>query len=114
MSAAVDDVERLHITDESYYRPSMLELIKAMGFACSATAEPVWNAAEVRFSGQLVGTKPVRLLPGNGKSAGPFIQERRAALVTGAAVRLGNAIATMLAKSGYDIALHYNTSRQAA
>jgi pteridine reductase len=38
----------------------------------------------------------------------------RAALVTGGAVRLGRAIALGLARSGADIALHYNTSREAA
>lgn len=36
------------------------------------------------------------------------------ALVTGGAVRLGRAIALRLAEAGYDIGLHYNTSRQAA
>lgn len=38
----------------------------------------------------------------------------RAALVTGAAQRLGAAIATGLAKSGFAIALHYRGSRDAA
>lgn len=36
--------------------------------------------------------------------------ERRAALVTGAAKRLGRAIALDLAREGWDIALHYNSS----
>lgn len=40
--------------------------------------------------------------------------ERRAALVTGGAVRLGRAIALRLAEEGYDIALHYGTSADAA
>jgi NAD(P)-dependent dehydrogenase (short-subunit alcohol dehydrogenase family) len=37
-------------------------------------------------------------------------KDRPAALVTGGAVRLGKAIALDLAQSGYDIALHYNSS----
>ena len=36
------------------------------------------------------------------------------ALVTGGAIRLGRAIALDLAKAGYHIALHYNSSRTAA
>ncbi len=36
--------------------------------------------------------------------------ERRRALITGAAARLGRAMALDLAASGWDIALHYNTS----
>ncbi|AZV38558.1 short chain dehydrogenase [Komagataeibacter xylinus] len=38
----------------------------------------------------------------------------RTALVTGGAARLGRAIALELAQAGFDIALHYNTSAQAA
>jgi NAD(P)-dependent dehydrogenase (short-subunit alcohol dehydrogenase family) len=38
----------------------------------------------------------------------------RAALVTGAAQRLGGAIALALAEAGFDIAIHCNTSRAAA
>lgn len=37
-----------------------------------------------------------------------------AALVTGSAIRLGKHIALHLAKAGYDIALHYNSSADAA
>jgi NAD(P)-dependent dehydrogenase (short-subunit alcohol dehydrogenase family) len=36
---------------------------------------------------------------------------RKAALITGAARRVGRAIATHLAGEGWDIAIHYNTSR---
>ena len=39
---------------------------------------------------------------------------RKAALITGAAKRIGSEIAIELAKSGYDIALHYNSSEQEA
>lgn len=38
----------------------------------------------------------------------------QAALVTGGAIRLGKAIALALAAAGYDIALHYHSSEQAA
>ncbi|GBQ50370.1 SDR family oxidoreductase [Komagataeibacter sucrofermentans] len=38
----------------------------------------------------------------------------RVALVTGGAARLGRAIALELARAGFDVALHYNTSAQAA
>jgi NAD(P)-dependent dehydrogenase (short-subunit alcohol dehydrogenase family) len=38
-------------------------------------------------------------------------EARPAALVTGGAVRLGKAIALALARAGYDIALHYNSSQ---
>lgn len=40
--------------------------------------------------------------------------ERKAVLITGAARRLGRAIALDLAKHGWDIALHYNQSEQGA
>lgn len=41
-------------------------------------------------------------------------QVQGTALVTGSAIRLGKAIALGLAKSGYNIALHYNSSEAAA
>lgn len=40
--------------------------------------------------------------------------ENKAALVTGAADRIGRALALSLASRGYDIALHYNTSGEKA
>ena len=39
---------------------------------------------------------------------------KRAALVSGSAIRLGKAIAIALAKTGFDIALHYHSSKEAA
>ncbi|WP_413205072.1 SDR family oxidoreductase [Rhodospirillum sp. A1_3_36] len=41
-------------------------------------------------------------------------EDRPAALVTGGAIRLGRSIALGLAKAGFDIALHYNSSEDAA
>ena len=40
--------------------------------------------------------------------------ERRRALITGAAIRLGRAMALDLAGSGWDVAIHYNGSAEAA
>ncbi len=42
------------------------------------------------------------------------MSNNQAALVTGGAVRLGKAISLALARQGYDIALHYNTSGKSA
>lgn len=42
------------------------------------------------------------------------MNERPTALITGSAVRLGKAIALALARAGYDIAVHYNSSQGAA
>ncbi|MFQ5630265.1 MAG: SDR family oxidoreductase [bacterium] len=48
------------------------------------------------------------------KTAMDTTGHKRAALVTGGAIRLGKAISLALAKNGFDIALHYNTSQQQA
>ena len=42
------------------------------------------------------------------------MDENKAALVTGGAIRLGYHFAVTLAKAGYDIAIHYNSSAEAA
>ncbi len=44
----------------------------------------------------------------------PDASSARVALITGAARRIGRAIALALARAGYDIAVHYGTSRQDA
>ncbi len=44
----------------------------------------------------------------------PILPEGGAALVTGAAHRIGKALALMLAGSGAPVVIHYNSSRQAA
>lgn len=38
------------------------------------------------------------------------MNQNKAALVTGSAIRLGKHIALALAEKGYDIAIHYNSS----
>ena len=42
------------------------------------------------------------------------MNDRRRALVTGASKRMGRAMALELARSGWDVAIHYNGSREAA
>lgn len=42
------------------------------------------------------------------------VATRPAALITGGSIRIGRAIALALAAQGYDIALHYNSSEEAA
>jgi 2-amino-4-hydroxy-6-hydroxymethyldihydropteridine diphosphokinase len=111
MAGNNDQVAAEAIVNEPYYRPSMLELVGTMGLACSAPSGSLWPATEIVLADVPVGLRPTRLCVENGVQT---VWERRAALVTGAAVRLGNAIAKMLARSGYDIALHYNSSRHAA
>ena len=44
----------------------------------------------------------------------PHSSSSRLALVTGAGVRLGRAIAVQLAQAGYDILVHYNASKEPA
>ena len=100
------------LPSESYYRSSTLELLHSMGYSCPLPGELPWNALEVPLAGTKVGLKPVRLSVDEGQRA--VVHQRRAALITGAAVRVGYSIATTLARSGFDIAMHYNTSRAAA
>ncbi|MFN5351854.1 MAG: SDR family NAD(P)-dependent oxidoreductase [Alphaproteobacteria bacterium] len=40
--------------------------------------------------------------------------EKKAVLITGGAIRVGRALALSLAKKGYDIAIHYNSSKKPA
>ncbi len=101
------------ITSESYHRPLFIELARVLGFACPVSTEPRRGAKEILCAGRTAGLTPFQLQHG---PTPPQIalSQRRAALVTGAGVRLGKAIAGSLARAGYDIALHYNTSRAAA
>jgi pteridine reductase len=99
------------IVDEAYYRPSLLELMGTMGLTCTARSNSAWPATEIALAGVPCGLRATHL---SAESGAILVRDRRAALVTGAAVRLGNAIAKMLAGAGYDIALHYNSSRHAA
>ncbi len=96
---------------EPYYRPQMLELIRVLGLECLADAEALPDAIGIEFNGERIGLRPVRI---SHRGPHPTVTERKAALVTGAAVRLGRAIAVSLAQAGYDIALHYNGSHEAA
>ena len=58
--------------------------------------------------------EPTTKAPGTSNASKPSQVSRPAALVTGGAVRLGRCIAQGLAGAGYDIALHYNRSDDAA
>ena len=51
--------------------------------------------------------------PASGGAGEPAAQ-RPVALVTGAARRIGRAVATRLAEAGWDLALHYRGSRDEA
>jgi 2-amino-4-hydroxy-6-hydroxymethyldihydropteridine diphosphokinase len=98
---------------EDYYRPAALELIHVMGLACSVPPSRVEGAVAIRFGQDRIGLAPVRLVRSVPHDR-VAVHKRKAALVTGGAVRLGKEIALTLARAGYDIALHYNESAQAA
>lgn len=106
-------VSASQIAPEAYHRPSFLELLNVLDFASPLPAEPVRGAKEINCIGGRIGLTPFRLECA-GTQAKLRLIPRRAALVTGAAVRLGRAIASSLAQAGYDIALHYNSSAAAA
>jgi 2-amino-4-hydroxy-6-hydroxymethyldihydropteridine diphosphokinase len=98
---------------ENYYRSAALELIHTLGLACVLGGGRQDGVTSIMFGNERIGLAPARLLwdPVGHK---PTIQKRKAALVTGGAVRLGKELALTLARAGYDIALHYNASAQAA
>ena len=101
-------VDAAAVPAEFYYRSSTLELLHVLGFGCAVPPGRVSEAVEVPFRDRHIGPEPTRLLPGE------RMVVRRAALVTGGAVRVGKAMAATLARAGYDIALHFNASRTAA
>jgi len=49
------------VSDESYYRPQMLELIHVLGFPCLIPADPEGDAVEIEFGGTRVGSQPVMI-----------------------------------------------------
>jgi 2-amino-4-hydroxy-6-hydroxymethyldihydropteridine diphosphokinase len=49
------------VSDESYYRPQMLELIHVLGFPCAVPADPRGDAVEIEFWGAHVGSQPVQI-----------------------------------------------------
>lgn len=100
------------VAHEAYHRPSFLELLNALNFD-GPPAEPLTGACEISCAGENTGLTPFRLERANSQDSLKLVS-RRAALVTGAGVRLGRAIANALAQAGYDIALHYNSSQAAA
>ena len=81
-------------------------------------ADLAGDAVEIEFEGCQVGSRPVQDWLSRRAHAGgdlmSAVTERKAALVTGGAVRLGRAIAISLAAAGFDIALHYNRSEAEA
>ena len=105
------------VSVETYYRPQMLELIHALGFDCRVSTDLSGEAVEIEFEGCRVGSRPVRIGLWRAYAGGDIMSAvtgRKAALVTGGAVRLGRAIAISLAAAGFDIALHYNSSEAEA
>ena len=106
------------VSVETYYRPQMLELIHALGFDCCISAETDGRCGRDRIR-RMPGrfTSCPDRLSWRGHAGGDImsaVTERKAALVTGGAVRLGRAIAISLAAAGFDIALHYNRSEAQA
>jgi NAD(P)-dependent dehydrogenase (short-subunit alcohol dehydrogenase family) len=91
----------------------LIELLHVLGFACPLQAGAVTGASSIECAGVMAGLVPFRLERGQ-TTTNPTLRHHRAALVTGAGVRLGRAIADSLARAGYDIALHYNGSHAAA
>lgn len=114
----VREVDASLIPPEPYYHAASVELAGFLGLTCGG---PACDGAEavagpgapgpvaVAVGSETIGLQPVRL---HRPVDGPIVvsRARRAALVTGGAVRVGREIAHTLAREGYDIALHYNTS----
>jgi pteridine reductase len=111
--ARARSVTSAQIALESYHQRSFLELLNVLNFDGPPSAEPITGAREISCADGNIGLAPVRLECA-GSDRGLKLTSRRAALVTGAGIRLGRAIACSLAQAGYDIALHYNSSAAAA
>ena len=103
------DVPSAAIPAEEYYRPSVLELIHTLGLSCGLPSGRVNGVTTIDFADEMLGLEPARLAWDVLRGV-PSVTKRKAALVTGGAVRLGREFALTLARAGYDIALHYNSS----
>jgi 2-amino-4-hydroxy-6-hydroxymethyldihydropteridine diphosphokinase len=53
------EIKNTQVSDETYYRPQMIELIHLLGFACDIPAEPMGYPVAIEFEGRLIGTRPV-------------------------------------------------------
>lgn len=112
LSSTFDLIEASSISSEPYYRQILLDLIHTLGLPCPVTAEPVAGATLIMLDGGTIGLAPTSLSFGQHGSLD--VASRRAALVTGGAIRVGREIVKTLAQAGYDIALHYHGSEDAA
>lgn len=98
---------------EDYHRAAMVEAAHIAGIDVSQI--PLISdhrVKQITLSGSRVGMEPFEIRRNSDGSLN--IVRRRAALVTGGAIRLGKAIALHLAKSGFDIALHFKSSSNPA
>ncbi len=53
------EIRDAQVSNETYYRPQMIELIHMLGFACDIPAEPMDYPVAIEFEGHLIGTRPV-------------------------------------------------------
>jgi pteridine reductase len=109
LPAEARDIAATAIPAEEYYRPSVLELVHTLGLSCAVPSSRVSGATAIDLGGEPIGLEPARLV-WDALRGEPAVSKRKAALVTGGAVRLGREFALTLAKAGYDVALHYNSS----
>jgi 2-amino-4-hydroxy-6-hydroxymethyldihydropteridine diphosphokinase len=49
------------VSEETYYRPQMLELIHVLGFRCAIPPDPEGDPVEIEFEGARVGSQPVQI-----------------------------------------------------
>lgn len=109
LAADAQVIPATEVPVEDYSRLSVLELIHTLGLSCLLPSVRISDATTIALGGEIIGLEPARL-DWNLVQQTPVIIRRKAALVTGGAVRLGREFVLTLAKSGYDIALHYNSS----